>query len=80
MAAVGKLAVRLVFADDTKNTITIDNINPDNGVNPDIKAIIRNFNGNAGGTLSTKIKSKNGFNCIGIDSAVYTVTDRNYIF
>lgn len=80
MAAVGKLTIRAVFADETKSTFAIDNINPQSGVNPDIKFIIRNFNENAGGTLSTKLRSKNGFNWIGIDKAVYTVTDRQYIF
>lgn len=80
MAAVGKLAIRAVFADDSKATITIDNINPQTGVNPQIKNIIINFNTERGGTLADKMKSKNGFSWIGIDSATYTVTNRQYIF
>lgn len=80
MAAVGKLAIRCVFADETKQTITIDKINPASGVNTNIRQIIMQFNDAAGGTLASKMKSKNGFNWIGIDKAVYTVTDRNYIF
>lgn len=80
MAAVGKLTIRCVFADETKQTITIDKINPASGVNTNIRQIIMQFNDAAGGTLASKMKSKNGFNWIGIDKAVYTVTDRNYIF
>jgi len=80
MAAVGKLAVRCVFADDTKQTINIDNINPQHGVNTNIRSIIMNFNDMQGGTLTSKMKSKNGANWIGIDKASYTVTDRTYIF
>ena len=80
MAAVGKLTVRCVFADETKQTITIDNINPQKGVNTNIRQIIMDFNNNQGGALATKMKSKNGFNWIGIDRANFTVTDRTYIF
>lgn len=80
MAAVSKLTIRNVFADDTKVTITIDNINPSAGVNPNIRQIIRNFNENGGGTLSTKMRSKSGAAWIGIDRAVITTTDRQYIF
>lgn len=80
MAAVGKLALRCVFADETKQTITIDNINPTKGVNTNIRSIITNFNNAKGGTLTGKMQSKNGFNWVGIDKATYTVTDRQYIF
>lgn len=80
MAAVAKLSIRNVFADETKATITIDNINPTLGVNPNIKTIIRNFNAQSGGELTTKMKSKNGANWIGIDKATIIETDRTYIF
>lgn len=80
MAAVGKLTLRCLFADDTTSTINIDNINPTKGVNENLKQIIMNFNGQSGGTLSTKMKSKNGFNWVAINKAYYTVTDRQYIF
>ncbi len=80
MSAVTKLSVRTVFADNTKTTITIDNINPETGVNPNIKNIIRNFNAQSGGELSTKLKSKSGANWIGIDKATITTTNRVYIF
>ena len=80
MAAVGKLAIRAVFADDSKSTITIDNINPQTGVNPQIKSLIMNFNAERGGTLASKMKSKNGFNWIGIDKATAVQTRRTYIF
>lgn len=80
MAAVGKLSLRCVFADESTATITIDNINPTVGVNPQLKTIIRTFNRNKGGELSTKMKNKNGFDWIGINRAVFTTTDRQYIF
>lgn len=75
-----KLALRVVFADDSKETITINNINPTEGVNPNIKNIVMEFNNNRGGTLSTKMKSKNGFNWVGIDKVTATKTQRTYIF
>lgn len=75
-----KLSLRLVFADDSKETLTINNINPEIGVNPQIKSIIKNFNAQRGGELSSKMKSKNGFNWIGIDKATAIQTRRTYIF
>lgn len=80
MAAVSKLTIRNVFADESKSTITIDNINPAVGVNPNLRAIIMNFNNQKGGALSTKMKSKGGYDWIGIDRAVLTTTEREYIF
>lgn len=80
MSATGKLTIRNVFADSTKQTLTIDNINPSVGVNPNIRAIIMNFNNQSAGTLADKMKSKSGANWIGIDKAVYTETERTYIF
>lgn len=80
MAKTGKLSIRVVFADDTKNTFNIDNINPSVGVNPNLTQIIEEFNANNGGELSSKMKSKNGANWIKIDSAYYTETEREYIF
>lgn len=80
MAATMKLSVRCVFADDTTQTIAIDGINPSVGVAQDLKERIMNFNNNKGGTLATKMKSKNGFNWIGINRVTLTTTDRVYIF
>lgn len=81
MAAVGKLSIRCVFADETKTTINVDNINPQTGINIEtVRQTIKNFNNSKGGNLAPKMKSKNGFNWIGIDQATYTVTDREYIF
>lgn len=80
MAKTGKLSIRVVFADDTKNTFNIDNINPSVGVNPNLTQIIEEFNANNGGELSSKMKSKNGANWIKIDSVYYTETEREYIF
>lgn len=80
MAAVAKLSLSCVFSDDSTTTITIDNINPEIGVNPNLRTIISNFNKAKGGELATKMKNKNGFNWIGIKRAVLTTTDRQYIF
>lgn len=80
MAATGKLTVRAVFADDTTATISIDNINPTVGTNPNLRSIIMNFNANKGGELAGKMKSKNGYDWVGIDKAYFTITDRQYIF
>lgn len=75
-----KLSIRAVFADDTKETITINNINPQVGVNPNMVTLIMNFNSAKGGDLASKMKSKNGANWIGIDKATTIETRRNYIF
>ena len=80
MATTGKLAIRCVFADDSKETITIGNINTQAGVNTEIREIIKNFNAQEGGTLSNKLVSKLGFNWTGIDKATYTETTREYIY
>lgn len=80
MAAIGKLTVRCLFDDDTTATFTIDGINPQVGVANDAVQTIKDFNAARGGDLATKMKSKNGANWIGINRAVYTITDRQYIF
>lgn len=80
MSAVTKLTIQNLFADETTATITIDNINPSIGVNANIKQLIRNFNAAKGGTLAPKMKSKNGYNWIGIKRATVTTTERTYIF
>lgn len=80
MAAVTKLAVRNVFADDTKVTITIDNLKKSNVNIDNIKTKVRAFNAAHGGELSTKLKSANGFNWTGIDKVTMTTTERTYIF
>lgn len=80
MAAITKLAIRNVFADDTKITITIDGILKSNLSIPNIKAKIKAFNEANGGNLTTKMKSANGFNWIGIDKVTITTTNRTYIF
>lgn len=80
MAAVTKLTIRCVFADETKATITIDNLIKNNIGIQNIKQKVMAFNDAQGGTLATKMKSKNGFNWIGIDKVTLTTTNRNYIF
>lgn len=80
MAATQKLTIRCLFADDTTATFTIDNINPNVGIANDAKEKIIAFNNAQGGTLANKLKSKNGFNWIGINRATVTTTERNYIF
>lgn len=80
MAAVTKLAVRAVFADETKTTITINNLHRDNLAPAQIRRKVMDFNDAKGGSLTTKLKSKNGYNWIGIDKVTITTTDRTYIF
>jgi len=80
MAAVTKLAVRNVFADDTKVTISIDNLRRNNVSITNIKNKVMAFNDSEGGSLATKMKSKNGANWIGIDKVTLTTTERTYIF
>lgn len=80
MALVSRLAIRNVFADDTKATITIDNLLKSNINIANIRQKVMAFNNAQGGELSTKMKSKNGFNWIGIDKVTITTTDREYIF
>lgn len=82
MAAVSKLEITNLFADDTTLKVTVNDIRPEN-INSRISAIraqIQNFNRNEGGTLATKMKSKNGFNWVGIKRARIITTDTNYIF
>lgn len=82
MAAVSKLEVTNVFADDSTLKVTVPDIKPEN-INSRIAAIrsqVVNFNNNRGGTLTTKMKSKNGFNWIGIKRVRIITTDTNYIF
>lgn len=80
MAANTKIVLKCVYADDTTDTVNIDGINPEVGTNPQIKTILKNFNAQSGGSLSTKMLSKNGFNWIGVKSADIITTNRVYIF
>ena len=80
MAAETKIAFQNVFADDSKSTITINNIKKSNLNLNDIETKVKAFNEAQGGTLATKMKSKNGFNWVGISKVTVTTTDRTYIF
>lgn len=83
MAAVSRLEVTNVFADDSTAKITIDNIKPENMTGTQIEVIrsqVMAFNNNNGGTLSTKMKSKNGFNWVGIKKVQIVTTDKTVIF
>lgn len=83
MAAVSRLEVTNVFADDTTAKVTIDNIKPDNLGNTQIENIrsqVKQFNSNQGGTLAPKMKSKNGFNWIGIKKIQIVTTDKVVLF
>lgn len=80
MAAVTKLAITNVFADDTTIKITIDNLKRENLNTSQIKEKVKAFNDANGGDLATKMKSKNGFNWIGIKAVQITTTNREYIF
>lgn len=83
MAAVARLETTNVFADDTTAKITIDNINPANMTGTQIESIraqVMQFNAQQGGALATKMKSKNGFNWIGIKKVQIVTTDKDVIF
>lgn len=83
MAAVARIETTALFADDSTAKITIDNVNPANITNTQIE-VIRNkamqFNAQQGGTLATKMKSKNGFNWIGIKKVQVVITDKTVLF
>lgn len=84
MAAVSKLIVTNLFADDSTLKITVDNIKPENitsGAQIEaIRARCKAFNEAQGGTLSTKMKSKNGFNWVGIKAVQIVTSDKVVIF
>lgn len=80
MAAVDKLTIRFLFQDQTTATFTVDNIKTNIIDIQSVKNKITAFNNASGGELASKIKSKNGFNCVGINRAVVTTTNRVYIF
>lgn len=83
MAAVSRLEVTNVFADDSTAKITIDNIKPENMTSTQIEVIrsqVMAFNNNTGGALSTKMKSKNGFNWIGIKKVQIVTIDKTVLF
>ncbi len=83
MAAVSRLEVTNVFADDSTAKIAIDNIKPENMTGTQIEVIrsqVMAFNNNNGGALSTKMKSKNGFNWIGIKKVQIVTSDKTVLF
>lgn len=84
MAAVSKLVVTNLFADDSTLKITVDNIKPENIKSSaqieNIRSRVKAFNAASGGTLATKMKSKNGFNWIGIKAVQIVTTDKVVIF
>lgn len=84
MAAVAKLTTKLLFADESTLNVVVDNIKPENitsGAQIEaIRARCKEFNRVEGGELSTKLKSKNGFNWIGIKAVEITTTDKVVIF
>lgn len=84
MAAVSKLVVTNLFADESTLKITVDNIKPENiksGAQIEsIRQKVKAFNAEAGGTLSTKMKSKNGFNWIGIKAVQIVTSSKTVIF
>lgn len=84
MAAVSKLEITNLFADDTKIKITIDNLNPSvinsESAIENIKTKVKAFNDAKGGELANKMKSKNGFNWVGITKVNIVTTERTYIF
>lgn len=84
MAAISRLIVQNLFADESTLNITIDGIKPENITSgaqiEEIRRKCKDFNANQGGTLATKMKSKNGFNWIGIKRVQIVTTDKTVIF
>lgn len=80
MAAETKIVLKCGYADDTSETINVAGINPEVGTNPNIKNILKQFNMEKGGSLATKMQSRNGFNWIAIKAATIVTTNRRYIF
>lgn len=83
MASVTRLEITNVFADNDTAKITIDNIKPENIDSTQIETIrarVIAFNNANGGTLTTKMKSKNGFNWIGIKKVQIVTTDKTVLF
>lgn len=80
MAATSTLAIRCVYADETKSTINIGNLRKTNINGTNIKTKVAAFNNSQGGDLASKMKSKNGANWVLIDRVTLTTTERTYIF
>ena len=83
MAAVTKIDFTAAFEDETSAKITIDNIDPTTMTPTNIENIRSQcvaFNNAQGGTLAGKMKSKNGFDWIGIKAVTITTTDKTVIF
>lgn len=83
MASVSRLEITNVFADNDTAKITIDNIKPENLDSTQIETIrarVIAFNNANGGTLATKMKSKNGYNWIGIKKVQIVTTDKTVLF
>ena len=80
MAKVSTLEVTNVFADDTTLKISVNNIRPENLDTTKIVAAVEQFNDAKGGTLTSKLKSKNGFNWIGIKKVRIVTKEISYIF
>lgn len=83
MSAVAKIDITALFADDSTAKITIDNIRPEVFNSSQIELIrsqCMQFNNQQGGTLAAKMKSKNGFNWVGIKKAQITITDKTILF
>ena len=80
MATVSTLEVTNVFADDTTLKISVNNIRPENLNTDTISQTVKQFNDAKGGTLTSKLKSKNGFNWIGIKKVRIVTKEIAYIF
>lgn len=83
VSTVSKLEVTTLFEDGTTAKIVMDRINPSTMTNEQIE-IIRNscvnFNNASGGTLATKMKSKNGTNWIGIKRVRLVTTSKEVLW
>lgn len=80
MAVTARIETTCVFADNETKKISVDDILPNNLDISQIKNTVINFNNNQGGTLSSKMKSKNGANWTGIKKVQIVYTNKTVLF
>lgn len=80
MAAVTTLEITNEYADGTSAKVTVNNIKLENLDTSDIKTRVRAFNAARGGNLSTKMKSSNGFDWIGISKVRIKTVNKTVIY
>ena len=79
MAKTSVIKVTNVFEDDTKNTLTINNVNADNVNTENIKNRVKSFNADNSGYRQL-MTSKYGNYWQGISKVVVQTTERTYLY